>query len=165
MAEIRLSHSGGGIDLCFDCSHIGVGYHAIGSYIAHQHVHSGNKTNGPSILNPSKIEGNLKVLWRIFLALGDVQATRPGYQPPSPLRALCAVAALAAVGVAALVVLRTFAAGRNPTRYAPSRVPWVAYWTSGTLLLLAAYLVNGYATLEPQFEAGVCRRSAAGVAR
>lgn len=117
------------------------------------HVHSGNKTNGPSLLNPSKVEGNLKVLWRIFLALGDVQATRPGYQPPSPLRALCAIAALAAVAVAVLVVLRTLAAGRHPTRYAPSRAPWVAYWTSGTLLLLAAYLVNGYATLEPQFEA------------
>jgi len=116
-------------------------------------VHSGNKTNGPSILNPSKVEGNLKVLWRIFLALGDVQATRPGYQPPSPLRVLCAVAALAAVAVAAAVVLRTVAAVRDRARYTPARIPWVAYWTSGTLLLLAAYLVNGYATLEPEFEA------------
>ena len=117
------------------------------------HVHSGNKTNGPSILNPSKIEGNLKVLRRIFLALGDVQATRPGYQPPSALRALCAVAAIAALVVAAAVVVRTLASIRMPGRHAPSRVPWVTFWASGALLLVAAYLVNGYATLEPEFEA------------
>jgi hypothetical protein len=63
------------------------------------------------------------------------------------------VAALAAVAVAVAVTVRTAAAIRNPGRYSPSRTPWVAYWVSGTLLLLAAYLVNGYATLEPQFEA------------
>jgi len=117
------------------------------------HVHSGNKTGGPSILNPSKIEGNLKVLWRIFLGLGDVKATRPGFQPAAALRVLCLIAAIAAVAAAVAVVLRTVVAIRTPDRYPPGRLPWVVFWTSGTLLLLAAYLVNGYATLEPQFEA------------